>query len=314
MNPFFLHWYIPFHIMKLMKKLKLIVWPTIYLAITGLICLSLFNTFRSGYYSMIFVNGTSMLPTLNNSKEHPELRQKGYVDFGRIDTHEQVMNHLKRFDVIVTFYPWSSTDYEYSGDNYKHGQQPRKFATYKIKRVIGLPFERVVVDNTVALKETITITSPNPDIGTVTYGQEDKEHNVKAYPFTPNRSGSKVYRGGQCIDITLSENEYFVMGDNWESSSSSDDCLGNKHCVYRENMTGVLVSIDGLAEQYDEYTHYFQCQKPSCKKQFSVVTESSETPNVHECPRCGYEHVTYLEHEKEELIRDLHYFEKRYFL
>ena len=298
----------------MMKKLKLIIWPSIYLVITGLICLSLFNAFGSNYYSMIFVNGTSMQPTLNNSSDHPELRQKGYVDFGRIDTHEQVMNHLKRFDIIVTFYPWSASDYQYYGDKYKHDQKPLKDATYKIKRIIGLPFEHIIVDNSVALKETITVISPNEDIGTVVYGTEDKEQNIKGYPFTPKRNGNKVYRNGQCADITLGEQEYFVMGDNWESSSSSDDCLGHNHCIYRENMTGVLVTIDGLAEQYDEYTHYFQCQNPNCKKQFSVVTETSGIPLVDKCPRCGYTSVTHIDYDKDELIRDLHYFKKRYFL
>jgi signal peptidase I len=78
--------------------------------------------------------------------------------------------------------------------------------TYYIKRIIGLPGERVYIDENGAI-------FVNDDLLDESYGREviDPQH-----------------RGLAVEEITLADDEYFVMGDNRnESSDSRDPNVGN---------------------------------------------------------------------------------------
>jgi len=75
---------------------------------------------------------------------------------------------------------------------------PTEDGRYFIKRIIGLPGERVEVDGS-----TVKI-----------YNNTYPEGFTISEPYV-------VYKSGRVRDITLKENEYFVMGDNREVSSDS---------------------------------------------------------------------------------------------
>lgn len=84
--------------------------------------------------------------------------------------------------------------------------------TYYVKRVIGLPGETVQID----LEGNIYI---NGEILEEDYGKE------------------KINFPGLAVEpITLGDDEYFVMGDNWNNSSDSrDPSVGN---IRRSNIIG----------------------------------------------------------------------------
>ena len=52
------------------------------------------------------------------------------------------------------------------------------------------------------------------------------------------------------VAISLGEDEYFVMGDNWTKKGSSDCCNppngGPAKCIYKENIEGVIFRLDGI--------------------------------------------------------------------
>ncbi len=113
------------------------------------------------------VSGASMDPTFKNN------------DYLIVDQLSFKFEHPKRLDVVIFKYPYNKSK-------------------YFIKRIIGLPGERVIVSNGkvsvyVASSEEPTVIPP-PYIDVVTSGD---------------------------IDIRLGETEYFVLGDNRDASSDS---------------------------------------------------------------------------------------------
>lgn len=285
--------------MKLSQKLKLLIWPIIYFVLIIAVCVSAVLAFNKTYYSLIFVSGGSMQPTLNNySKRPPGYSSSTYVDYGQIDSHKHAIDNLKRFDIVTTYYPWNPQDYLLYGSDYVHDQTPLESASYKIKRVLAFPFETIDIDCSVEFEETITINTVSGD--TLVYTDAN-------LPFkrTRKETGSdRRYRGGASFAITLGENEYWVMGDNWRDGgkTSSDDCFPNEAPIYYENITGVLISIQGFAKCYVKY--FYECSH--CGK-----TCSSEN-SISTCPHCGHEGTLICKYSKE-FIRDLHKYKTRYF-
>ena len=47
------------------------------------------------------------------------------------------------------------------------------------------------------------------------------------------------------VPYTLGEDEYWVMGDNYSASS---DCFNKKSPIYRDNIVGVLIAIEGTCK------------------------------------------------------------------
>lgn len=113
------------------------------------------------------VHGSSMDPTFHDGN---------YVI---VDKFTYNISNPKRGDVIVF-------------------KAPTEDGRYFIKRIIGLPGERVVVDGSVVQ----------------IYNQENPNGFVIYEPYVVHESGRKA-------DRTLRDDEYFVMGDNREVSSDS---------------------------------------------------------------------------------------------
>ena len=225
--------------MKAMKKdnkflkIKLLFWPLIYLVAIIIMSISYINIFNQYYYTSIFVQGPSMQPTLNVN--YPSINRR---DFGLVDKSQRAINNLKRFDIVITYFPWSTTDYEYSnGSSYQTGDKVKDNAEYKIKRLIALPGETVEIK----ADKSVLITTKD---GEQMLFDKDLDSTVENenYRFPFNR---KTVSGGSIASRvgtwTLDENRYFLMGDNWDVS---EDC--SKHVpVYVENLVGRLVCIEG---------------------------------------------------------------------
>lgn len=112
------------------------------------------------------VNGTSMVPTLENG------------DQLIADKLTYRFRDPERFDIII--FPYQYAD-----------------RTYFIKRIIGLPGERVRIDEN----------------GTIYINGEVLEENYGAEVM--------AYAGLAAEEITLSDDEYFVLGDNRNVSEDS---------------------------------------------------------------------------------------------
>lgn len=260
-------------------KLKRIMWPIIYLILIINVCLSFILVFRSYYFKAIFVSGNSMNPTLKGGSR---------ADYGIIDDHKTAIDHLKRFNIVTTYYPFAkSTDYK---GGYVHGgvnEIDKNNCSYKIKRVYGLP------------NETIRFHVEQEDIERIevlknkgaSYEEVATEMN-KAIQFSIKEAGSEEFsfpevnfkrlfkENANYIDLNkykefeyeLGEDEYWVMGDNY---CASFDCFSqdNRAPIYRDNIVGVLVAIEGTCKIFEKYSnkgktdqdgtseHYFECKE-----------------------------------------------------
>ena len=217
-----------FHIMNkliIMNKslLSKIIWPLIYLAATIAICISItVVVFKNHYYENVFVDGRSMNPTLKG--------EIGVVDgahFGYTDNRDMTKKRLERFDIITTYYPFSSEDYELP---YIKGESKiKKDAYYKIKRLIALPGETFKIED----NNLFILSNDSWEEIAFTYERATEEFYYKDVPET-----------------TLSEDEYWVMGDNW-TLNGSKDCATRQSFdtfngpIYYENIIGKLVAIEG---------------------------------------------------------------------
>lgn len=233
------------------KKFVAIIWPVIYSVLIIAICISAMMVFHSYYFTAIYVSGTSMSPTLQGASGQP-------VDYGIIDTHDYAIDNVikerKRFKIITTHYPFangSSVDYE---GGYVHGKENviSKDASYKIKRVYAFPGECFKFD----------------------YHYEDGkpiiDFYVKNNPFTSwdlispvqipfSRLYDKVNLNSYKYEHNepLGSDEIWVMGDNYNVSY---DCFKVKQPIYRDNIVGVLVAIEGRCtikrnDSSDDGTH-----------------------------------------------------------
>lgn len=213
------------------KKIKAIVWPLIYVALIATVCVNAALVFHSYYYTPIYISGPSMEPTLTGQGE--------MVDYGIIDTHAYAINNITknrtRFKVITTYYPFSngsSSDYE---GGYKEGEENvvSKDASYKIKRIYAFPgecFKFVVNGDTVDfyVKDGNDIRSWENIL--------PAKMNFERRIFPSSRDYNYEH------NEPLGENEYWVMGDNY---SASYDCFSVKKPIYRDNIVGVLIAIEG---------------------------------------------------------------------
>jgi signal peptidase I len=121
------------------------------------------------------VDGASMLPTYHNQ------------EFLLVDKLSYYLHKPSRGDIMI-FKLYENNNNPYEG---KH----------LIKRVIGLPGERVVVHNAV----------------TTIYNKENPAGFILPEPFVTYKDPIKD------VDITLDDHHYFVMGDNRAQSYDSRD-------------------------------------------------------------------------------------------
>ena len=193
-------------------------------------------------YEKFYVNGESMYPTLNRTvtvydtdgndvtdTRYPPNRLGDFVspgsytcDYGLMDTSKQAVIDIARFDIVVTYFP---TDMTY--DEQTNSYAPKASASLKIKRVIGLPNEKVKFDE-------------NGDL--FLYDDEEGDYSLLEQPFleakddwdetlrTWMESAKKgtIYSNSSHTTTVphpsyeLSNEEYYVVGDNRQPLGSKD--------------------------------------------------------------------------------------------
>ena len=190
------------------KKVKAILSLSGYLLMLIAVCVAVGFIFHSYYYELIYVSGASMSPTLNGGENESEL-DGALVDFGIVDNHQSAIDHIKRFDIVSTYYP----------DDYNAQGKLAVSARRKIKRVIAMPGETFTIkDGLLSVKE-------------------GEEYKSIPYTFKVTQSSSKDIEAK-----TLGENEYWVLGDN---RANSLDCGYTNKPIIKNNICGVLVAIEG---------------------------------------------------------------------
>lgn len=225
---------------NLITNLKLLFFPTLYLALAVALSLSIYHAIKKNNYLSIYIEGRSMQPTLNkDAKDVQIVDDDGKVigsktintEFGYVDQSNVAMSKLKKFDIVVTYYP----------NDYVDGKLI-KGADYKIKRVIALPGDTFKISQNV-----------------VSY-KIDNEWVDAELPFERNIiSGTPKDH----VEQTLGENEYWVLGDNWSESRDSQS-VG---VIKKEYISGLLVAIHGTCSivkksGVDTFTEYNYYKKP----------------------------------------------------
>lgn len=195
-----------------------IIWAFVYLAILISLCFSGVILFEKTQYILTYVDGNSMYPTLNSGVDYTPIKDNvHYYDCGLVDESQEMKQYLERNDVIITYY---KKDYNQNGVLING-------ANKKVKRLLGFP------------GETITLNVDENNIRHVYINGEEEE-----LPYDINDA---KYKGGnpnhKNCEITLGDDEYFVIGDNWNTSQdSSDYTIGP---VTSKMITGILVKIIG---------------------------------------------------------------------
>ena len=225
------------------KKLKATLSITGYFLLLLAICFAGALVFHSYYYEAVYISGASMSPTLMGD----DYEQDGStVDFGIVDAHKSAINHIKRFDIVSTYYP----------DDYLTTGALKGSAKKKIKRVIALPNE------TFTIKDGLLSVKDGEEFVSVPYTFKIAITNYKDTDEP----------------VTLGENEYWVLGDNRSTATSSRDCATIGKPIKKDYIAGVLVAIEGRAKLK---TKDYRCD--DCGKVFSTKYSS--------CPKCGsYSH------------------------
>lgn len=210
------------------NKVAAISWALLYFVLIVGLCVSGTWVYFKSHFSPIYISGNSMNPTLNGGTN-------GKHDFGYIETSESIINSIERFDIITTFYPFEDKDYD---QPYVKGSQPKEGAFHKIKRVIACPGDTFTIrDNILYFIENNAEVKAEIDF-------EHRKSDSNPVDFIKNKIGDE---NGY---LTLGEDEYYVMGDNWLDSRDSYAVLGESGGgpIYKENIIGVLIMIIGTCE------------------------------------------------------------------
>lgn len=205
------------------KKIKRsIFWDRFtYIFIAGLLAVSVlfscFVLYQKFYFSTTWVSGQSMYPYLNSEvTNNGKKRTDGDVRLGDknldlvlVDNHENVMNSLNRFDIVIV-----NIDNAYD----------------VIKRLIVLPGETFYFGSGDQQGE-LFIQNKNGTFDLIPQPIERKylkEGDYEKYQNPDNPT-------------TLSDSEYFVCGDNRGHSGDSR----SKGPFERKNLKGVVVALIG---------------------------------------------------------------------
>ena len=183
------------------NRKKLSVLFNVFIILLSVIALAIAGVliYQKRYLSPFWVNGQSMYPTLNKFALDPNgvlygtgeksgsttLVGSTKVDYGVMDKHDRAKKSIKRFDIIVCHYKEDDT-------------------SDKIKRVVGLPGETIKFGQGVA-NGALFVKN-----GDTFFAQEQPIPNE--YVAAGNYSAD---------EITLGDDEYYVLGDNRAHSSDS---------------------------------------------------------------------------------------------
>lgn len=201
---------------KIRDKILDLIWPIAFIGMVLFISFSAITIFNNNFYSLIFVEGDSMNPTLTGDDNH--------ADYGKMDTSSFAIQRIKRFDIVITYYP--NEDYVNPYDPTPGAVNTLKEnATFKIKRVYALPGETFSLEE-VEIDEQIT-----PVFKTY-QGELATVHEFDFSIRHTNRTISKT---------RVNDQQLYVMGDNWTSSRDSY----TRGPIYVGNVVGVLYCIEG---------------------------------------------------------------------
>ena len=230
------------------EKIKPLIFPFIYLALTITLAVSVYSAVKKRNYISIYIDGSSMQPTLNQNVTHQYKDNMSYfynTEYGYADPSNVARNNISRFNVVITYYPG---DYDVDG-------KLRDTSDYKIKRVIAMPGETFKIEQSVL---TVIDTKGNTNVWDLT----DEENR----PFDISRNSSRHQKDH--AEYTLGEDEYWVLGDNWNVSSDSQSVGAIKF----NYIAGVLVVVQGTCtivnyndakgKQVSKFTDYQKYPKP----------------------------------------------------
>lgn len=153
--------------------------------------------FHNVYFTPVKIVGRSMEPTLEDS------------EFGVMDTKKWRLDKIERFDIVII-------------------QPSLTIDKFIIKRVIGLPGERVVFDD----NGELYVDSRHIDQDFIA---------IDPYRLDTCASSSSI---GCYTPLTLGSDQYYVLGDN-RGNSYDSRALGP---FERDNIVGTLFSIEGVCE------------------------------------------------------------------
>ena len=197
--------------------------------------------------------------------DHPYSSALRY-HYGLADLHRSSVENLKRFDVLVTYYPdsWGTDKFDTVTGKYDK--------TYKIKRLWGFPGETInlsFADNTYTFtvkngeKEIYKITSQPVSSFTQTFESEYEQGGSYHYANRevtrsvaefklPDKSFRVVSSSRTITNKTLGKDEYYVMGDNWGGST---DCYekSSTEPLRKKDIQGRVICINAYVT-YDEKT------------------------------------------------------------
>ena len=222
------------------EKFQKVFYMSLYFLCVVTFILSGAFIFYRTYFSNVYVSGASMSPTLVGGAG-------GRCHYGISDNHRIAIDNLKRFDVVITYYP----------NSWVHGDED---TTYKIKRVWGFPGETIsmsftdnhytfTVTNTKTSEVIYSINAPvsTKEYETVgTYTVATFETKYRTFD-THVANGGTYYRQNFTVSLDETKKEYFVMGDNWVSSSDSYYHINQSEKLSYDNLQGRVVAIRGTA-------------------------------------------------------------------
>ena len=232
------------------EKFQRIFFPVLYFVLTIGIVITGCVIFYNKYYTPILVDGSSMMPTLVGGDPVPNEDLNYRCHYGIADLHKNSVNNLKRFDVIVTYYPSSWVS------------DPKESI---IKRVWGFPGEKITLTYD-ALKYQYTFTASSKtesykvtaDLTLIKRKYEAQYYVGKKIKFKTVETsftaakwnvGNKTFYTNagiqtRTIEKTLGKNEYFVMGDNWGHSTDSWTQRDSQDKLTKKYIQGRVVCIN----------------------------------------------------------------------
>lgn len=269
------------------ESLLLIVF-TLVLSVSGQI------TYDYTRYSTFFVNGMSMYPTLNADayaigddgtfhrgdsasdtmgllyswRNFTNSSVTYYCDYGMFDGKGDYLSKLKRFDVVVTYFP---DDLELKDGHYvpKSASDTGSAPDLKIKRLIALPNETFRFDSQGDLwvKKVGSATFELQEQSFLDSAVKTIDPDWKKQTVISN-SGS-AYNTAWTSDngLTLGEGQYFVCGDNRLRSNSTDSRIVG--AIPADAIQGRAVTIIGRCS----FKYY-----SSTKQDFHALWNSYKMP------------------------------------